>query len=285
MADEAANRSQAGTAGKDVFISYSSKDVEEAEKLEDLFEKAGLSVWRDKKRLEPGSNYVLSIHDGIEQAKRVVVLWSRNSIASDYVTAEAGYARDKKKLVPVDIEPCEPRVPFNIQHRLPLAIVKTAPEMLLNALSGQKQDDGTYRIFSIAPEDIETSRLPTTFSPELFGRDAETAQLYNAWDSGQTHIVALDAIGGTGKTALVRHFIQTLEEGGWRGAQRVFVWSFYSQGTDENRQGDADPFYVAALIFFGYEREAAGADARKQAGRTPTKKEIEAAQLALIRAE
>ncbi|MGO8955010.1 MAG: TIR domain-containing protein, partial [Rhodomicrobium sp.] len=229
-------------AGVDVFISYSSKDVAHAEALEALFEKAGLSVWRDKKRLAAGDNYVFSIHDGIEQAKRVVVLWSRNSIASDYVAAEAEYARGKKKLLPVDIEPCEPKVPFNIEHRLPLSIVKTEPDILLRALNGEKQRDGTYHIHSIAPEDIDTSRLPTTFSPELFGRDAEMAQLYNSWDSGRTHIVALDAIGGTGKTALVRHFIQMLEEGGWRGAQRVFVWSFYSQGTGENRQGDADPF-------------------------------------------
>ncbi len=272
-------------AGTDVFISYSSKDVAHAEALEALLEKAGLSVWRDKKRLEPGGNYVFSIHDGIEQAKRVVVLWSRHSIASDYVTAEAEYARNKKKLVPVDVEPCEPKVPFNIEHRLPLSIAGTAPEILLNALSGQKQSDGTYSIFSVAPEDIDTSRLPTTFSPELFGRDAEMAQLYNAWDSGRTHIVVLDAIAGTGKTALVRHFIQMLEEGGWRGAQRVFVWSFYSQGTDENRQGDADPFYIAALIFFGYEREAAEAEARNRAGRTPTRKEIEDAQRTLIRRE
>ncbi len=76
-----------------------------------------------------------------------------------------------------------------------------------------------------------------------------------------------------------------LEEGGWRGAQRVFVWSFYSQGTDENRQGDADPFYIAALTFFGFEREAAEAEARKAAGRAPTQKEIEDAQRALIRRE
>jgi hypothetical protein len=268
-----------------VFISYSSKDVDHAGQLEVLLKKAGLSVWRDKKRLAAGDNYVFSIHDGIEKAKRVVVLWSRNSIVSEYVAAEAEYARDHKKLVPVDIEPCEPRVPFNIHHRLPFSIVTTEPEILLRALSGQKQRDGTYFIFSVPPEDIDTSRLPQTFSPELFGRDSEMAQLYNAWDSGCTHIVALDAIGGAGKTALVRHFIQVLEEGGWRGAQRVFIWSFFSQGTDENRQSDADPFYVAALTFFGYEREVAEIKARKAAGREPTRREIELAQLALIRTE
>ncbi|MGO9543887.1 MAG: TIR domain-containing protein [Rhodomicrobium sp.] len=269
----------------DVFISYSSKDVAHAEALEALLEKAGLTVWRDKKRLAAGDNYVFSIHDGIANAKRVVVLWSPNSIASDYVIAEAEYARNAKKLIPVALVPCTPPVPFNVDHALPLSVIATAPEILLKALSGSKEKDGTYRVFSVAPEDIDTSRLPKTFSPELFGREIETAQLFDAWHGGKTHIVALDAIGGTGKTALVSHFIQLLKEGGWRGAQRVFVWSFYSQGTDENRQGDADPFYIAALTFFGFERDAAEAEARNRAGRTPTRKEIEAAQLALIRAE
>ena len=51
----------------DVFISYSSKDVAHAEALEALLEKAGLTVWRDKKRLVPGEHYVFSIHDGIEE--------------------------------------------------------------------------------------------------------------------------------------------------------------------------------------------------------------------------
>jgi hypothetical protein len=268
-----------------VFISYSSKDVTHAEALEALLENEGLRVWRDKKRLAATDNYVFSIHDGIKQATRVVVLWSRNSIASEYVAAEAEYARNHKKLVPVDIEPCEPRVPFNIHHRLPFRIVTTEPEILLRALGGQKQRDSINLIFRIAPEDIDTSRLPQTFSPELFGRSSEMAQLYNAWDGGRTHIVVLDAIGGAGKTALVRHFIQMLEEGGWRGAQRLFVWSFFSQGTDENRQGDADPFYVAALTFSGYERVAAEVQARKAVGREPTRREIESAQLALIRAE
>jgi TIR domain len=226
---------QGPDAAIDVFISYSSKDVTHAEALEVLLEKAGLTVWRDKKRLVPGTNYVFSIHDGIERAKRVVVLWSPNSIASDYVIAEAEFARNARKLIPVAIVPCSPPVPFNVDHGLPLSVVTADPKILLRALSGRQETDGTYRIFSIAAEDIDTSRLPATFSPDLFGREIEMAQLFGAWDGGKTHIVALDAIGGAGKTALVRQFIQMLEEGGWRGAQRVFVWSFYSQGTDENR--------------------------------------------------
>ncbi len=193
------------------------------------------------------------------------------------------------KLVPVVIEPCRARSKA-VQHRPPVAanhrLKHREPEILLRRAQRRKAADGTYRIRGIAPEDIDTSRLPQTFSPELFGRAGRNgAALRSLGQNPHSHIVALDAIGGAGKTALVRHFIQMLEEGGWRGAQRVFVWSFYSQGTDENRQGDADPFYIAALTFFGFEREAAEAEARNAAGRAPTQKEIADAQRALIRRE
>jgi len=38
---------------------------------------------------------------------------------------------------------------------------------------------------------------------------------------------------------------------GWRGAERVFDWSFYSQGTSETTTASADAFVAKALEFFG----------------------------------
>src|SRR6185369_9204838 len=38
---------------------------------------------------------------------------------------------------------------------------------------------------------------------------------------------------------------------GWRGAERVYGWSFYSQGTD--RLGSSDEFFAAAFKWFGDE--------------------------------
>ena len=54
-----------------------------------------------------------------------------------------------------------------------------------------------------------------------------------AWDGQSINIVELQAIGGSGKTALVTHFVEQMRISGWRGATRVYAWSFYSQGTDE----------------------------------------------------
>lgn len=102
---------------------------------------------------------------------------------------------------------------------------------------------------------VDISRLPTTFAKKLYGRDTEMADLNRAWDSAgddKTNVLVLDAMGGTGKTALVNHFVHGLAREGWRGAEAVFVWSFYSQGTDDKRQASADQFFKVALDWFGH---------------------------------
>ncbi len=97
---------------------------------------------------------------------------------------------------------------------------------------------------------ISIARLPAT-GPDLFGRERELAALDRAWADPQTHVFSLVAWGGVGKTALVNAWLLALERDGWRGAERVFGWSFYSQGAAEGRQASADPFIDAALRWFG----------------------------------
>ncbi|MBX7206995.1 MAG: AAA family ATPase [Verrucomicrobiaceae bacterium] len=95
-------------------------------------------------------------------------------------------------------------------------------------------------------------RLPHT-PRELIGREPWLARLDTAWQDAQQHIVIVRAWGGVGKTALVNAWMAEMEFKDWRGAQRVFYWSFYSQGT--RRAGEttasADTFIARALSFFG----------------------------------
>ena len=58
------------------------------------------------------------------------------------------------------------------------------------------------------------------------------------------------AWGGVGKTTLVNKWLERLTADNYRGAQRVFGWSFYSQGTGE-RVTSADQFIAEALRWFG----------------------------------
>jgi len=54
-----------------------------------------------------------------------------------------------------------------------------------------------------------------------------------------------------GKTSLVATWMAELALKNWRGAARVFDWSFYSQGTREQSAASADTFMAEALRAFG----------------------------------
>src|SRR5262245_4224701 len=91
-------------------------------------------------------------------------------------------------------------------------------------------------------------RLPVT-GAHLLGRAQELAWLDQAWACGETNIVSIVALGGAGKSALVNHWVGTLAHDDWRGAQRVFGWTFARQGIQET-VASADEFLDTALRFF-----------------------------------
>ena len=62
-------------------------------------------------------------------------------------------------------------------------------------------------------------------------------------------MASIVAFGGVGKSALVNAWRALMDGDGWRGAQRVYGWSFYSQGTD--RLSSSDEFIAATLRWFG----------------------------------
>jgi tetratricopeptide (TPR) repeat protein len=104
---------------------------------------------------------------------------------------------------------------------------------------------------------ISIARLPTTGS-ELFGREAELKLLDDVWSNPNINIVSFVAWGGVGKTALVNHWLkQRMARDNYRGAERVFAWSFLNQGSEE-RTDSADLFIEQALHWFGEADPRAG---------------------------
>jgi len=97
--------------------------------------------------------------------------------------------------------------------------------------------------------EISLAKLPST-SHDLFGREKELEILDKAWDI-HTNIVSIVAFGGTGKTALVNAWLNKMAKDNYKGAERVLGWSFYSQGTSEDKQASADQFIASALGWFG----------------------------------
>ncbi len=56
-------------------------------------------------------------------------------------------------------------------------------------------------------------------------------------------------MGGVGKSTLVNEWLRLMDEAKWRGAERVYAWSFYGQGTGEG--GSSDDFFADAFQWFG----------------------------------
>jgi tetratricopeptide (TPR) repeat protein len=107
-----------------------------------------------------------------------------------------------------------------------------------------------HQVRALSREAISLARLPST-SADVFGRDKELAALDDAWTNPNTNVIGLVAWGGVGKTALVNKWLLQMGADDYRSAQRVYGWSFYSQGAAEGRQASADLFIATALRDFG----------------------------------
>jgi hypothetical protein len=84
----------------DIFISYSKQDQEQARLLAAFLEAEGYSVWWDSSLLS-GDNYRKIIMTELGRARATVVIWTENSIHSDWVQSESGRAHADRKLIPV----------------------------------------------------------------------------------------------------------------------------------------------------------------------------------------
>ena len=91
----------------DVFISYKKEEREIASTLAARLTEAGYDVWWDDALLA-GERYEDEIAAVLDRSHAVVVLWSRQSVKSEWVKAEAEAARQQKKALPVIIDDMPP---------------------------------------------------------------------------------------------------------------------------------------------------------------------------------
>ena len=96
----------------DVFISYARSTARFAKAAAEALSSAGYSVWFDED-LPAHRAYADVISERLDEAKAVLVLWSREAAASHWVRSEANRAREKGILVQASVDGTRPPMPFD----------------------------------------------------------------------------------------------------------------------------------------------------------------------------
>jgi formylglycine-generating enzyme required for sulfatase activity len=95
----------------DIFISYSNEDASRIRPLAEALENQGWAVFWDRK-IPPGKTWREVIGEALENARAVIVAWSKTSVKSRWVQEEADWGLKRNVLIPFFIEDVEPPLGF-----------------------------------------------------------------------------------------------------------------------------------------------------------------------------
>lgn len=98
-----------------VFISYARSAQDQAQRLAETLRAEGCDVWLDND-LPAHRAYADVIEERLRGAKAVVVIWSSDAVKSQWVRAEADFARNAGTLVQLSIDGVIPPLPFTQIH-------------------------------------------------------------------------------------------------------------------------------------------------------------------------
>jgi len=259
-----------------VFISYSHKDEAWKEQLAThlkALEIEGFYQSWDDGKIEPGSDWRMEIETALNEARVVVMLISADYLASKFITeVEVPLILKRRReggvtVLPVLVRPCtwekiQWLSAIQFMHWGGKALSEIQPHEIERALAEVAQTVCDYmgnrkKTAVLSGDNVSLYKLPVT-GDRLFGREKELKLLDEAWSDNQTDILILVAWGGVGKTALVNRWLNEMKIANYRGAQKVFGWSFYSQGAEEGKQASADEFFQETLEWFGDPHPEAG---------------------------
>lgn len=101
----------------DVFISYKRSRRPTVERLASALQAHGWDVWFDA-RLTEGEQYRKEIESELANSRCAIVLWCEESIASDFVLDEAGWAKAQGVLIQARLAAVNPPLGFGQQQQV-----------------------------------------------------------------------------------------------------------------------------------------------------------------------
>jgi len=115
----------------------------------------------------------------------------------------------------------------------------------------ERRKRGVQKKYSKNHKKIFVGNLPQT-NNVLFGRKSILNEISRYRESSNYNIITIIAKGGIGKTALLNNWILNEISKSKSSFEKVFAWSFYTQGTTQ-RVVSADLFMESALNFFDFD--------------------------------
>jgi len=156
---------------KQIFISYSSKEYNEALRFRNAFAAKGIECWMAPSSIPVGSNYAIEIPKAIKSCKVVVFIMSEISQSSVWVQKEIGLAiSNGKPVIPVVIDNCSVISPFDFFLTDVQMIPGDNPEQLVAVVSTMIGADisSSESIEYIEPQvKTNTSDLKKTITDKL----------------------------------------------------------------------------------------------------------------------
>jgi len=251
-----------------IFISYSHKNADWVKTwLVPKLESHGVPAHVDYRDFEIGDLAVINMERAIEKCAKTLLVLTPDYLQSDFAQFEFSMLQtgdpmnSAKKILPLMLVDCPLPKRFGIYTYADFKD-KANWDAEFNRLITQIKKD--FAPPSPTPPDYPPlpadhiymkNWLRTEF--DLFGRQQELARLDQAWKSAATNVISFVAFGGVGKTTLVNKWLEKMRWDNYRGSQKVFAWSFYSQGTNE-LVTSADVFINTALQWFGDQNPQAG---------------------------
>jgi hypothetical protein len=231
----------------EIFMSYAGADRTRVEPLVNAIEAQRLDVWWDRD-IAYGESYHRVIERALDQARCVVVVWSAESVQSEWVTNEASEARKRGILVPLLLDDVEP--PLEFRH---------LQSARLFDWHGESDDPELHQLIAAVHRVLQKSgsRAPTA-----------TPGSPVAVDRGKTwwETPAALALGGAGLLLAAGFFLLALRQVGLIGPGRE---SSTAPTASFDSAGSADPVAVgsqpaaapAAATASGRARSAPGSGA------------------------
>ena len=198
-----------------IFISYSRKDIQAAEKIEQKLQENGFDGWRDVRDIDYGEDWSRESANSLARSDIIVLLWSEHAATSRTVKNEWLTARALEKgIIPCFLEPLENlsddlKLPHALEHINGISFkdFETGINNLINTLRGPGSIDRTYDYTKLPPHAF----IPFRPNPNFVGRHTELLDLYLSL-IGELNIVGINQVvnvfglGGIGKTQLAVEF-------------------------------------------------------------------------------